>query len=117
MATAPKKATAPATLPAAEPKEAREPPSVSPERIAEIRAAARASAEQARRDARKPVEMKPGTRVKLHITGWQHDTRPAEVVSDNMDRSNRLITARRLRGGVHPETATIRFENVSLWRE
>jgi hypothetical protein len=88
----------------------------TPERIAEMTRELE-EAEQARRDARWPAALKPGTKVKVHITGWQYDPTPAEVVSDNIcGLAPRTITAKRLRREGEEECVTVRFENVSLWR-
>lgn len=92
-------------------------PPPTPERLAEIDRE-RGLAEQARRDARRPVELKPGTKVKVHIRGWMYDSAPAEVVHDSMGdgmTSERQITAKRLRGDVE-ERVTVNFRSVSLWR-
>jgi hypothetical protein len=61
----------------------------------------------------KPEPLKPGTKIKVHITGWRHDDQPSEVVEDRGDK----IVAKRLRGGHDEEFATVNFTSISLWRD
>jgi hypothetical protein len=70
----------------------------------------RAAADAAR--YAKPERLKPGTKVKVHITGWRYDERPSEVVED---RGHQLVV-KRLRGGRDEEVATVNFNSISPWR-
>lgn len=92
-------------------------PAPTPERLAEM-AREREASERASLDARKPKELAPGTKIRVLITGWAYDPNPAEVVSDNISATqDRTITAKRMRGGVREERVTVKFGNVSLWRD
>src|SRR5262245_9280313 len=84
---------------------------MTPARVAEMESE-REIAKQAVVEASKPIELKPGTAIKVHISGWAYDDKPAEVVSDNIsDLAPRTITARRMRRGGDEERVTVRFEN------
>lgn len=88
---------------------------LTPARIAEMERE-RELAAQARIEASKPKELKPGTKIKVHVRGWMYDDTPAEVVGDNMDPMNRQITAKRIHRNGREEEIVVRFDNVSLWR-
>lgn len=81
---------------------------ISPARKQEIEREREAAAQ-----ARKPELLKPGTKIKVHITGWQYDDQPSEVVEDRGDKG---IVAKRLRRNGDEEIVTVKFTSISLWR-